>query len=152
MEKNIKKELKECQEKRDEYLGGWKRAKAEFLNYKKEENKRNQEIARYTEEEIISEILPVLDNLEKAKENLSDQEKNQHIKGFLQIERQLKNYLKEKGLKEIESVGEKFNPEYHEAIQVVEGKEPNIVLEEVVKGYKLKGRVLRPAKVKVTKT
>lgn len=152
--KKIEKELKKCQEKKDEYLEEWKRAQANFLNYKKEEGKRNEELASYAKEEIISGILPILDNLEKAKNNApSELENNEYIKGVLQIERQIKNYFKEQGLEEIESIGKDFNPEFHEAVQVVEDKKEKSgkVSEEVLKGYKLKGKVLRPAKVKVIK-
>lgn len=154
MKKEMEKELKKCQEERDKYLNEWKRAEAKFLNYKKEEEKRNEELAKYVKEEIIFGILPILDNLEKAKNNIPNESKeSEYIKGILQIERQIKNYFKDQGLEEIESVGKDFNPEFYEAVQVVENKKEKSgkIIEEVLKGYILKGKVLRPAKVKVIK-
>ena len=152
--KNIKEEFKKCHEKENEYLEGWKRAKADFLNYKKDEGKRNEELAKYIKEEIIFGILPILDNFKEAKnhipKNLKDDE---YVKGIFQIEKQFQNYLKEQGLEEIKSIGENFNPELHEAVDNVEKEkgESGKIVEEIRKGYRLKGRVLRPAKVKVIK-
>lgn len=152
--KNFKEELKKCQEKKNEYLEGWKRTKADFLNYKRGEGKRNEELAKYTKEEIIFGILPILDNFREAKNNApKDIEQNEYIKGIFQIEKQFQNYLKGQGLEDIKSVGENFNPIFHEAVDSIEKEkgESGKIIEEVRKGYKLKGRVLRPARVKVIK-
>ena len=75
------------------------------------------------------------------------------MKGFLQIKTQLQNFLKNHGLEEIKSLGEKFDPNFHEIIEEVEtkNKESGIIIEEIQKGYKIKNRLLRPAKVKISK-
>ena len=71
----------------------------------------------------------------------------------MQIKNQILNFLKEQGVEEIKSVGERFDPNFHEVVEEVkvEGKEPGTIVEEIQKGYKIDGRLLRPAKVKVAK-
>ena len=165
MEKEIeelKKQLEECQKLREEYLAGWQRARADFLNYKKEEIERIEEILKYADVGLILKILPILDNFEIAArqtfalQNKSSQEKeniDKVIQGFLQIKIQLEEFLKNQGVEKIKSVGEKFDPNFMEVVETVEakGKASGIVIEEIQKGYKINGRLLRPAKVKVTK-
>ena len=146
------KKSEDCQKQKDEYLAGWQRARADLLNYKKEEMERIGEFLKYANEEFILKILPVLDNfnvaVKKLPENLGNEE---NIKGILQIKTQLEDLLKSQGLEEIKSLGEKFDPNLHEAVAEVEGKEAGIVVEEVQKGYQLNSRLLKPAKVKITK-
>ena len=150
----VKKQLKECQKLKDEYLAGWQRARADFLNYKKEEVERIEEILKYAAEGLILKILPILDNFylieKKIPENLKV---NENVKGILQLKTQLQDFLKKLGVEEIKSVGEKFDPNFQEVIGEIEAKDkkPGIVLEEEQKGYKLHGKVIRPAKVRVTK-
>jgi len=162
----LKKKLEECQKLKDEYLAGWQRERADFLNYKKEELERIGELIKYAGVGIILNILPILDNFEiidkKLPENLKNDENPEvqpsvdygaSIKGFLQIKRQLENFLRSQGVEEIKSLGEKFDPNFMEVIEEVETKEkePGTVIEEIQKGYKLHGKVLRPAKIKVAK-
>ena len=135
MAEEVKNELGECQKQRDEYLAGWQRARADLLNYKKEEIERIGELIKYVGEEIILKILPILDNFELAEKNSS---------GFSQIKIQLKDLLKSYGVEEIKSEG-KFDPQIHEVVGESEK------FEEVQKGYTINGRLLRPAKVKVAK-
>ena len=150
----IARELKECQKLKDEYLAGWQRARADFLNYKKEEVERIEEILKYAAEGLILKILPILDNFylieKKIPENLKV---NENVKGILQLKTQLQDFLKKLGVEEIKSVGEKFDPNFQEVIGEIEAKDkkPGIILEEEQKGYKLHGKVIRPAKVRVTK-
>jgi len=174
----LKKELEECQKQKEEYLAGWQRTRADFLNYKKEEMERIGELINYAGEGFILKILPILDNFEVAeKKILEDFEKDENpegkpstsygasFKGILQIKNQILDFLKSCGVEEIKSVGEKFDPNLHEVVEEVEikdpsstaelttgqGKEPGIIIEEIQKGYKINDRLLRPAKVKVTK-
>ena len=165
----LKKKLGECEKLKSEYLAGWQRARADFINYKKEEMERIEQFLKYGEEEFILKILPILDNFNIAArqnftENLNGQEKekiDKVIQGFLQIKNQFQDFLKEQGIEEIKSVGEKFDPNLHEAAERVESKdssptslpqgESGIIVEEIQKGYTINGRLLRPAKVKVTK-
>ncbi|MCD6528499.1 nucleotide exchange factor GrpE [bacterium] len=157
---DLKRKLAKCQKEKEQYLAGWKKAQANLINYKKEEAERFKNFFELEKAKMILEILPILDNFQKAacqkflKENSTGQEKiNQVIKGFLQIKKQLEDLLKKEGVEEIKSLGEKFDPNFHHAIEEIESKERESgkILEVVQKGYKLKGRVLRPAKVKVVK-
>jgi len=168
------RELEECQKLKEEYLAGWQRARADFLNYKKEEMERIGELLSYASEELVLKILPILDNFEIAvKEVRSTKYEGKNveeiIKGFLQIKTQLEDFLKNQGVEEIKAVGEAFDPNLHEVVEEIEvkDKEPGIigeedkssslpfaaarVIEEVQKGYKINGRLLRPARVKVVK-
>lgn len=165
----LKKKLEECEKLKSEYLAGWQRARADFLNYKKEEMERIEQFLKYGEEEFILKILPILDNFNIAArqnftENLSGQEKekiDKIVQGFLQIKNQFQDFLKEQGIEEIKSVGEKFDPNLHEAAEQVGSKdsgstslpqgESGVIVEEIQKGYTINGRLLRPAKVKIIK-
>ncbi len=151
---DIKKQLEECQRLKDEYLVGWQRARADFLNYKKEEIERIGEFLKYAAEEFVLKILPVLDNFDVAAKKLPESLKDEeNVKGILQIKTQLQDFLKSQGLEEIKTMGEKFDPNFHETVGEVEikDKESGIIIEEIQKGYKINGRLLRPAKIKVTK-
>ena len=140
------------EELKDEYLAGWQRERADFLNYKREEMERLKLFLGYAAEDILLKILPIVDNLEIADRELTeDQKKNEFVKGVLQIAGQLREFLKTQGVEEMESFGKKFNPEFHEAVGEMEGKEAGLVGEVIAKGYTLRGKVLRPAKVKITK-
>ena len=145
--------LEELQKEKDEYLAGWQRAKADFLNYKKEETERVQGYLEYANEEFLYSLLPILDNLDRAEKQISEEEKDSKVvQGFLQIAKQIRDFLKSQGVEEMQGQG-KFNPEIHEAIGeiVQEGRDPGEIAEVAEKGYMRKGRILRAAKVKVTK-
>ena len=153
-------EIEKIKKEQDEYLDGWKRAKADFLNYKKEENERLQAVAEYARRELLRKILRILDNLARAEREIAEEQKDdKFVKGFLQIVSQWREFLKSEGIEEIETVGTPFNPELHEAVEEVAGdpstgseqRESGMVAEEVEKGYMVQGRLLRPAKVKVVK-
>lgn len=150
----LKKRLEDCQKLRDEYLAGWQRARADFINYKREETERLKKFFEMEKKEIILKILPILDDFQKAKKELSRSKENLiYLEGLLQIEKQFQKFLKEEGIEEIKAEGEKFDPNFHQAMEEIKikGKKPGEILEIFQKGYKLKGRVIRPAKVKVAK-
>ena len=152
--KDLQKKLKECQGLKDEYLAGWQRARANFLNYKSGELERIGEIIKYADTGLILKILPILDSFEIAEKNIPDNLKNnENVKGLLQIKAQLRDFLKGLGIEEIGVLGKKFDPNFQEIVEEVEvkEKESGMVIEEVQKGYKIHGKVLRPAKVKVSK-
>jgi len=155
-------ELEEYKKKAEEYLAGWQRARADLLNYKKEEMERIGDILKYANVDSILKILPILDNFEVIEKKLPENLKNdEHVKGLLLIKNQILDFLKLQGVEEVKAVGEKFDPNFHEIIGEVspsedsakEGEfcEPGIIVEEIQKGYKIEGRLLRPAKVKVIK-
>jgi len=143
----IKKILKQCQKEKEEYLAGWQRAKADLINYKREQEQKISDYYKFANEGFISEILPVLDSFELALKHTKEKRKREEI---LQLYNQLLNILKSNGVEEIKALGEKFNPEFHEAIGEIKG-ERGIVIEETQKGYFLNKKVVRPSKVKIGK-
>jgi len=135
-----KNETEELKKKCDEYLNGWKRERADFLNYKKDEMERIGQLVKYANEEIILKILPILDNLCLASAHIKDD-------GLVQIQKQLEDFLKKEGIEAIEVIGKKFDPTTMEA---VEG-DGDTVSEETQRGYTMYGKLIRPAKVKISK-
>ena len=151
---SLQKKVEACEKVKKEYLAGWQRARADFLNYKKEEMERIGEILKYAGEELVLKILPVLDNFEKAEKEIPKEKKEDNcIEGLLKIKIQLHDFLKNMNVEEIKSVGKKFDPNFHEAVEEIEqkDKEPGIIIEETQKGYLMNGNLLRPAKVKVAR-
>lgn len=147
-------ELEECEKKAAEYLAGWQRARADLLNYKKEEMERIGELINYAGQEMVLKILPILDNFDLAVTKLPDDlRKDDNVKGLLQIRMQLRDFLKGLGLEEIKTTGEKFDVNLMEAVGEIDEKdgESGTIVSEIQKGYKINGRLLRPAKVKVIK-
>lgn len=128
------------------------RTQADYDNFRRRTVKEKEELGKYASAKLITELLPVIDNFERALGSVPDvPEAASYAKGVEMIFRQLEGVLKAEGLVPMESVGTPFNPEYHQAIMQVESDEyeEGDVVEEVQKGYMLKDKVLRPAMVKV---
>ncbi len=144
-------ELEKCRKQSDEYLDGWKRAKADLLNYKKDELKRLEEIARFANEELMRELIVVLDSFDLSLAAANGDGKQN--KGVLMIRAQLEDVLKKRGLERVSVLpGDRFNPAVHEAIAEADGGgESGTVAEEIERGYSLRGRLIRPARVKLFK-
>jgi len=136
----------------EEYLDGWKRAKAELINYKNDELKRISEIVRFAGEDIARDMVEILDSFDLCIASLSADNPSL-AKGVYMIRTQLEDVLKRKGMERIiVSVGHQFDPGLHEAISTVQSdKPPGIVIEEIEKGYTWNGKLLRPARVVVSK-
>ena len=130
----------------DEYLNGWKRAKADYLNLKKEMEAQNKEIREWLSKIFLLPILDIMDSFDRA--GILDA-------GIEGIKKQFENFLKAQGVEAMEVIGEKFDPLMHEAVESVdlpaEGGESGRIIEEVRRGYLVNSEVLRPAKVKVYK-
>ncbi len=149
----LKKQLEAEKKKSEDYLNNWKRAQADFINYKKRQNELFAELVNSASAGLIMEILPIYDTFSLAIKHTPDEIKDKEwAKGIVQLKSQIENLLKSRGLEEIKSIGEKFNPEFHEAVEMTESeKGEGEILEETQKGYKLNGVVIRTAKVKVAK-
>jgi molecular chaperone GrpE len=134
---------------RDEYLDALQRLKAEFDNYRKRVARDQQELAARAHERLVRELVPVLDDLERALAAAEEHEEAKLEEGVRLVHRELKAALDREGLAEIETDGV-FDPHVHEALlsQPSEAEEGS-VLEVLQKGYKLGDRVLRPARVVV---
>lgn len=134
----LKNELNECKEK-------LLRLQADSENYRKQLDREKEEFMRYSNEKLITELLDVIDNFERAI-------KNSHDPGVKMIYNQFLNVLKAHGLKPIDALGKKFDPYYHEAfLQEESDKDEGTIIGEFQKGYMLNQRVIRHSKVKVAK-
>lgn len=147
----LKKKLDEKEKEALEYLQMAQRIKAEFENYKKRTDKEKSELIEYGKEKIILEILPVIDNFERAINSEGDLESLKE--GIELIYRQFKTILDKCGVKEIEAEGLIFDPYKHHAVMQAEeeGRKENEIIEVFQKGYTLNNKVIRPSMVKVAK-
>ncbi|MBP1156358.1 MULTISPECIES: nucleotide exchange factor GrpE [unclassified Paenibacillus] len=149
----VSQELEELRKQVEENQERFLRTQADFDNYRRRTMKEKEEFAKYASLKLIEQLLPVVDNFERALTASKDNKDYDALaKGIDMIFRQLDGVLTSEGLKPMETVGTPFNPEYHQAIMQVDSEEheEGIVVEEVQKGYILKDKVLRPAMVKVS--
>lgn len=146
---SLKRNLEEEREKANKYLGNWQRSEADFSNYKKRAEQEKNDFTAFANSALILNLLPVLDDLERALSSLPPKLADQTwVHGIKLIHRKLKAVLESHGLTEVEAVGKPFDPNFHEAIAHVEGND-GMVINEVQKGYKLKNKLLRPTLVTV---
>lgn len=151
--KDLKEELAVLKEKADEYLNGWKRAKADYINFKKEAEERQRDIIEFANLAFVLELLIVRDNFIKAFDHIPEEKKDSDwVIGVKHIKNQLDSLLEKAGVSEIKTVGEKFDPEKHEAVGKEKRKDlaEETIIKEVEKGYLMKEIVIRPAKVIVS--
>lgn len=147
-------DVEALKKERDEYLDGWKRAKADLVNYKGDEMARLKEISRFASEDVMRDIVSVLDSFDLGLASLGGDVESPAGKGMYMIRTQLEDVLKKRGLERIiVSAGHPFDPALHEAIAAVESDEltSGTVVDEVERGYLLHGKVLRPSRVVVVK-
>ena len=141
---------KSASENHDKYL----RVCAELENYRKRAAKDREDFIKYSNETLIKDMLPTLDNMERALEHASDsKDLKAFVDGLTLIRDSFLAGLGRHGVEKIEAIGKDFDPNFHEAMMQVEGggKENNKVVEEFEKGYRLNGRLLRPSKVSISK-
>ena len=144
-------ELEKIKKERDEYLAGWQRAKADFINYKKDEFKRLEEIARYGNEELIKDLIVILDNFDLG---LTALEKAGPIEQEIyMIRQQIEDILAKRGLEKIIlKPGDRFDPTISEAIHEVDSEKPaGTVIDVIEAGYRMYDKILRPARVTISK-
>ena len=158
--KKLKADLARCEKERHEYLDGWQRAKADMINYKKEDGRRMEDLMRFASAALMRELLPVLDALDLAIESAGAAapapapDHGKLEQGIRIIRSQLTDILKKQGIMEIDvGLGEQFNPEKHESIGEIETHEyaAGSIAEIAQRGYELAGRVIRPARVRLAK-
>jgi len=151
-EGSLETELTAAQAKASEYLEGWQRARADFVNYKKRADKERDEAYQNGAVDTFRKLLPVIDDFDRAIANLpADAANTDVIKGFSLIHRKLLGLLENTGVKVINPIGEVFNPSFHEAIGQDESSDvPSGHVSTVLqKGYVYGDKVLRPALVRV---
>jgi molecular chaperone GrpE len=142
--------LAEVERERDGYLDDLQRVAAEFENYRKRVARDQQSLATRAHERLVKELLPVLDDLERALQAASEHEEAKLEEGVTLVHRELEEALAKEGLSEIETNG-RFDPHVHEALlSQPSDKEEGAILDVLQKGYRLGDRVLRPARVVVS--
>ncbi len=147
-EEEYKKKLQELEEKN-------LRTQAELINYRRRKEEETTRLLKYANEDLAKELLPIVDNFERAinmdDDNLED-EVSKFLEGFKMIYCHLVSALEEYEIKAIDGVNKPFDPTYHQAVltEHVDGVEPGMVVEVLQKGYLLKDKVIRPAMVKVS--
>ncbi len=143
--------LATAERQRDEYLDLAQRTQAEFENYRKRAAKDAAAAGERAKAGLVRELLPVVDNLERALQSAGEGEA--HLaEGVRLVHAELLALLERNGIEGFDPAGEAFDPEFHEALSTrpADGAQPGVVLDTVEKGYKLNGTVLRPARVVVS--
>ena len=152
--RTLKHSLVQCEKERQEYLNGWQRAKADFINARREDGEARKNIFSLAKEDVLLGMLPVADSFALAFKDRAAWEllPEGWRKGIERIYSQLLKVFEEYGLKETAPLGEKFDPLLHESIEsipVTHESENNTILFVSQNGYALDGKVVRPAKVRV---
>ncbi len=150
----LQEELQAAQAEAEEYLDGWRRAQAEFANYKKRQRAEQKRIQEFANADLIRKLLPVLDDFDRAMATMpAPLHKLSWSEGLLMVRHKLDVILQSEGVEPIETEGEAFDPHYHEAVthEELEGYDEGDIIGEVQRGYVLGERVLRPALVRVAK-
>jgi len=146
---SLKQALAEEQAKAEANLAGWQRAQADFINFKRRSEQEREEFARFANASLMLELLPVLDDLERALEHVPAKLASvAWVAGVKLIYRKFKATLESQGLTRIEALGKPFDPNLHEAVRQDKGEE-GIVIEEIRKGYQLHDKIIRPTTVVV---
>ena len=153
--KRTKEKLRVCEKEKQEYLDNWQRERADFLNYKKEEDARKASFVRFTKENFIFEILPVMDSYDMAfsnRESWEKVDKNWRL-GVEYIHQQLLKVLNDNGVEEIEAKeGDRFDHTLHQPVESVltsDESKDHTIAKILQKGYRTKDSVLRPVRVNV---
>ncbi|MBT9163728.1 MAG: Protein GrpE [Chloroflexi bacterium] len=148
---SLREALSAEKEKAEKYLANWQRAQADFINFRKRTEQERAENFRLASALLMSSLLPALDDLERALNNVSAKLAGfTWVEGIVLIQRKFQAILEGQGLERIETEGKDFDPNFHQAVLYEDGEEGKII-EELQKGYMLHGRLLRPALVKVGK-
>ncbi|WP_339228176.1 nucleotide exchange factor GrpE [Oceanobacillus sp. FSL K6-2867] len=149
----LKTENEALKAEKEEVFNRMLRIQAEYDNFKKRSQKEKEAERKYKSQDLINELLPALDNFERALQVEVTDANSSLFDGITMVYRQFQDALKSQGVEVIETEGKTFDPNLHHAVMQTEDDEfePNIVVEELQKGYLLKDRVIRPAMVKVNK-
>lgn len=147
----LERELAEARAKSEEHLYNWQRSAADFSNYKRRTDDERAQLGQFSTAILIGRLLGVLDDFDRALENVPPEAHDAWIEGVKLTERKLRNVLEAEGVTPIEALGQPFDPNLHEAVAHEETTEhaDNEVIGEVQRGYRLHDRVLRPSLVRV---
>ncbi len=146
--------LKRCEADKQEYLQGWQKAKADLINARKRDEEKNQELIKFAKLDLILELIPTLDSFDLAfmSKEMPSGASGDWLKGVKSIHSQLLSILSSNGLRELDPIGQVFDPAKEEAVRVTDvdnAEKDNKILEVLQKGYSLHEKVIRSAKVVV---
>ncbi|MEK7625072.1 MAG: nucleotide exchange factor GrpE [Patescibacteria group bacterium] len=146
--------LAKCEAEAAECKAGWQRAVADYKNLQREVLSRQGEWAQLSERKILEEFIPVYDHLKLSLQGTSSKDQGKSdpwIEGVKYVLKQFADILKSHGVEEIKTAGETFDPRFHESAGEEEGGEAGKILREVSGGYKMGERVIKPARVIISK-
>ena len=152
--KKLRVDLKKALAEKQDYLTGWQKDKADFVNARKRADESQKEFIKFSNENLIAEMIPVLDSFNIAfgnKEAWEKVDKNWRI-GVESIANQLKKVLENHGVKEVDPIGQKFDPMRDDAVEyvpVTDEKQDHMIVAVIQKGYSLNGKVLKAPRVNV---
>lgn len=152
--KKLKDQLEACQSEKQEYLDGWQRIQADFINFKKNNQSSFEQSKELAKIDIVESLLPALDSFEMALAGEFDDAFKKWLTGFEYVHMQLKKVLEENDVSEINPINESFSPESQEAIGEIDTDDEKLedtVAQVILKGYRTKKRIIRAAQVKVYK-
>ena len=148
----LEKDLQEAKDELDEQKDKFIRLQAETDNFRKRLSREKEEFSQYANERLFKELIPIFDNFERALEDPSNEIKSLK-EGLDMILKQFSTFLEKEKVEPIKAIGEKLNPEFHEALTSEESNdhEEDTIISQFVKGYKINNRVLRPSQVIIAK-
>ncbi len=149
----LKQTIEKLESQADEYLNGWKRAQADYQNLQKETAKAREDFSQFANESLLRECITLVDYFDYAFRNLPDTaEKSEWLTGIQHIYKELMQILERHGVTIMQTVGQQFDPQRHEAMEEVQSNgKSGTVVEELQKGFLLNNKILRPARVKIAK-
>lgn len=150
---SLEEKLSEAEQKAAEYLDGWQRARADFANARKRLERQRAESYQSAAVDHAGKLLPILDDLDRAMDNVPESiEEDSWFEGIVLVRRKMQAILEELMVQPIEAVGKPFDPNFHEALSLVEADDVDsgIVIEELQTGYSIGERVIRPSLVYVS--
>ena len=147
----LERELAETKAKSEEHLYNWQRSAADFSNYKRRTDDERATLTQFSNAVLIGKLLSVLDDFDRALENVPAEAHDAWIEGIKLVERKLRSTLESEGVTPIDAIGHPFDPNLHEAVAHEETADvpDNHVIGEVQRGYRLHDRVIRPSLVRV---
>ena len=148
---HLERELAEARAKGEEHLYNWQRSAADFANFKRRTEEERASVGQFSNALLIGKLLGVLDDFDRALDNVPSEAHDAWIEGVKLVERKLRGVLEAEGVTPIEALGQPFDPNLHEAVAHEETAEhpDNQVIGEVQRGYRLRDRVIRPSLVRV---
>lgn len=147
----LERELEQTRAKAEENLYNWQRSAADFANYKRRSDEERATITQFSNAALIGKLLGVLDDFDRALDNVPPEAHDAWIEGVKLVERKLRGVLESEGVSPIEAVDQPFDPNFHEAVahEATADHPDNQVIGEIQRGYKLHDRVIRPSLVRV---